>query len=321
MDVKKWLTEVRGLDATLLDYMGVGERQHPALGPVAAFPYRRAGEPYAAKFRTVDKRFASSSGVSRGLYNEDVLRAVEGKRLIICEGEVDCLSLMQAGYEHVVSMPDGWSDQGEPGKALVSDVARVGAASEIIVAGDTDEAGSSLPRWVGNLLPEVVVRAVRWPDGCKDANDVLLEHGEAAIVAAVESARVVDPEGGVITGLSDLPPMGDRRVLKAGDPLLDERVALEVGAMSVVTGIPGHGKSTFTTWMADRVTFNEGVRCGLLSFETHAYRTRDHLARLNTGSPWKHLHDSDRRALLADLDRRFRLVHVDDLADVEQTIG
>lgn len=316
-----WLIETRGLDAALLDFMGVRQTQHPSLGAAIAFPYRRNGEPYAAKFRTDDKRFLSTAGVSRGLFNEDALRNVAGARLIICEGEIDCLSIMQAGFDCVVSVPDGWSDKGEPGRAIVDEEARIAVADEIIVAGDMDEAGASLPRYVSNLFPQMKVRAVRWPEGCKDANDVLMAHGEAEIVSAIEAARMVDPEGGSITGLSDLPPMGHRWVLKAGNELLDRRVALEVGAMSVITGIPGHGKSTFTTWLADCVTRNEEVRCGLLSFETHPFRTRDQLARLNTGRPWSSLPQPARQELLKDLDRRFRLVHIDNLADIDQTIG
>ena len=317
----EWLVRNRRLDAALLKFMGVRETRHPSLGAAIAFPYRRSGEPYAAKFRTEDKRFAATAGVSRGLFNEDCLRSVAGCRLIVCEGEIDCLSIMQAGFDHVVSVPDGWSDKGEPGRAIIAEEARISAASEIIVAGDMDEAGASLPRYISNLFPQMRVRSVRWPDGCKDANDVLMSAGEADIVSSVEAARTVDPEGGTITGLSDLPPLGDRRVLKAGDDLLDRRVALEVGAMSVITGIPGHGKSTFTTWLADCVTRNEGVRCGLLSFETHPFRTRDQLARLNCGRPWASLPQAERGALLVDLDRRFRLVHVDSLADIDQTIG
>jgi twinkle protein len=79
--------------------------------------------------------------------------------------------------------------------------------------------------------------------------------------------------------------------------------------MSVGTGTPGSGKSTFTTFAAYHVAKTEGVRVGLLSFETHPHRTRDHLARLHTGKPWADLSAMQQAETAAWLDDHFRLVH------------
>jgi len=87
MDVMTWLTQVRKLDAALLDKAGVKPKEHPQLGDVAAFPYVRNGKPYAAKFRKPDpKDWRSSQGISRGLYNEDSLTSQDGPA-VITEGE------------------------------------------------------------------------------------------------------------------------------------------------------------------------------------------------------------------------------------------
>ncbi len=308
-DPIKWLQEARKLDGALLADMGVRVVDHPALGTALAFPYRRNGEPYAAKFRTVDKRFRSSEGVSRGLYNADALSANSDAPIVITEGEIDCLSVCQAGFERVVSLPDGWTKEGNKTDALLAAEKAFRASPYVIVAGDNDEAGESLPRAVANILRGHQVRVAAWPEGCKDANDVLMLLGEGGLSACLNAAKVIDPKGGFITGISDLPPLSRRRVLRTGIRAVDWRVAFELGAISVGTGMPGSGKSTFITWVADHISWHETVRIGLLGFETHAHRTRDHLCRLATGMPFDDLSREEQDRFAYEADMRWKLVH------------
>jgi twinkle protein len=309
MDVQKWLTEIRKLDPALLAHMGVKQIQHPALGVAVAFPYRRNGEGYAGKFRAVDRKdWRSTQGVSRGLFNEDALKSGDGP-VAITEGEIDALSVIQAGYSRAVSLPDGWTEDGGKRDVLVEAESLLRAAPFVIVAGDNDAAGASLPKTVANILTGHDVRYVTWPDGCKDANDVLVRMGEGELSRCLTEAKRIDPAGGFITGISDLPPLPDRRVLRVGMKPFDYVLAFEVGAMSVGTGTPGAGKSTLTTFAAYHVAKNENVRVGLLSFETHPHRTRDHLCRLECGKPWGGLSPAQQAEVGATLDRSFRIVH------------
>lgn len=309
MDVMEWLQEVRKLDADLLAAMGVRAVDHKALGRAVAFPYRRDGKTYAAKFRTVEKKFMSTERVSRGLYNADDLGRLQSLPVVITEGEIDCLSVMQAGFERAVSVPDGWTAAGNKTAALVDAEAGLRNSPYVIVAGDADESGESLPRAVANLLRGHDVRAARWPDGCKDANDVLVKHGAAALVSCLNAAVRLDPPGGFITGISDLPPVSARRVLRTGHYLFDRAVALEVGALSVWTGIPGSGKSTFLLWAANVIASHEKIRVGLMPFETHTHRVRDQLARNVMDKPFAEIEGENRRRLLEFLDQRFKVVH------------
>lgn len=308
-DVRKWLTQVRKLDAALLDHMGVGERSIPGLGVAAAFPYRRGGKPYAGKFRAIDRKdWRSTQGVSRGLYNEDALKVGDGP-VVLTEGEIDALSVMQAGYTRAVSLPDGWTADGGKRDCLIEAEALFRQAPFVIVAGDADETGASLPKTVANILLGHDVRHARWPDGCKDANDVLVRFGEGELARCLLEAKRIDPEGGFITGLSDLPFLPARRVLRMGMKPYDFVLAFEVGAMSVGTGTPGAGKSTFATFASYHVAKHENVRVGVMAFETHPYRIRDHLARLHTGLPWADLTKEAQAECTAYLDWHFRIVH------------
>lgn len=309
IDPIKWLQEARKLDGALLAHMGVKVTDHPDLGPVLAFPYRKGGEGYAAKFRTVEKQWRSTKGKTRGLYNADALTQNRDLPIVITEGEIDCLTVMQSGFTRAVSLPDGWTEQGNKTDALVEAIDALQDAPFVIVAGDNDTAGESLPRTVANLLAGQDVRFVEWPEGCKDANDVLMAFGEGEVAACLNAAKRIDPPGGFITAFSDLPPLSDRRVLRGGEELIDRRLAFELGAMSVGTGTPGAGKSTFTTWVAHHVAAHEQIRVGFMSFETHPHRTRDHLARLIMGRSFDQLARLEQTKALQIMDQRFRMVH------------
>lgn len=309
-NVQTWLQTARGLDAALTEAMGVEAKDHPGFqGQTVAFTYRRNGKPYAAKFRSIEgKQWLSSQGVSRGLYNEDALKSEIGP-IVITEGEIDCLSVIQAGYLRTVSLPDGWTEGGEKRDCLLEAEALLRTAPYVIVAGDTDKVGRGLCKSVANILLGSEVRYVEWPDGCKDANDVLVKFGEGEVARCLTDARTVDPAGGLITGISDLPPLPDRRVLRAGMAPFDVILAFEIGAMSVATGTPGAGKSTFTTFAAYHVAMSEQIRVGFMAFETHAFQIRDQLCRLKTGQAWDNLKAAEKAQTEQKLDEHFRVVH------------
>lgn len=320
-DPMAWLQEERKLDGALLAHMGVKAADHPELGHVAAFPYRREGKPYAWKFRKIsEKKWRSSPGVSRSLFNEDCLRSGSGP-VVLTEGEMDAIAVIQAGFGRAVSLPDGWTEDNGKRQVLIDAESLLRQSSFVIVAGDNDEAGRGLPKTVANVLAGHDVRFVTWPEGCKDANDVLRLLGEGAVAKCLNEAIKLDPPGGFITAMSDLPPMPSRRVLRIGMKPYDFGLAFEVGTMSVGTGTPGSGKSTFTTFAAFHIAQHEQIRIGVMGFETHPYRTRDQLARLYCRKPWDELNDRERGDFLAFADAHFRIVHRTYEAEDKHNLG
>ncbi len=323
-DAWEWLQQVRGLDAELLDRLGVKAR-----GNMVGVPYVRRGRHYGWKRRTIEKRFwFEPSDVEHFLWNRDILDddTLADQPIIITEGEFDALSVMQAGHVRVVSIPDGWTDGMEGGdgakmRPLIEAEGALRNSPCVIVAGDNDSTGASFLRAVGGLLEGHPVRYVEWPDDCKDANDVLRKLGEAEIVTRINSAKTLDPKGGTITGFSDLPPLPDRRVLRLGMPPFDYVMAFEVKAMSVLTGIPGHGKSTLMRFACHHIIKHENIRVGHIGLETHAHALRDHLSRLATGKAWSDLVTAERDRLTETLDRHWRVVHRVYSGDVGHNLG
>jgi twinkle protein len=218
-----------------------------------------------------------------------------------------------------VSLPDGWTEQGNKTEALVEVEELLRNSPFVVVAGDNDAAGESLPRTVANILAGHDVRYATWPEGCKDANDVLVAFGEGMVAKCLNEAKRIDPPGGMISGFSDMPPMSSQRVLRIGQDPFDAIIALELGEISVWTGLPGMGKSTLTIWAADEISKRENVRIGLIGFETHAWAIRDQLTRSQTRKAWRDLDDGTRERVLADLDARWRLVHTP--ADAQHHLG
>lgn len=328
-DVWEWLDSVRGLDAELCQRMGFRAAHHKTLGPGVAWAYVRNGERYAEKFRPIgEKTFRwNPTGAPHGLFNADVLSdsSLAHHPVIVTEGEFDAVSVIQAGFPRCVSVPDGWTETADTADGAkmkpLSDASELLVKGPcVIVAGDADAVGAAFTRAIAALVEPHPVRVVQWPEGCKDANDVLRKHGAAEIARCLNAAKLLDPPGGCITGFSDLPPAPDRRVFRMGMEPFDWSLAFEERTMSVCTGIPGHGKSTFVRFVAHHLARNEGIRIGAMELEGNPHKMRDHLARLHMARPWRDLGERERDGLSRALDATWRVAHRAPDGDVTENL-
>lgn len=318
-DVWEWLEQIRGLCVEHCSDLGFRAAEHPRLGRGVAMAYAgRDGARYAEKFRPLgEKTFRwHPREAEHGLWNLAGIADPDRADLpiVITEGEFDAASCVQAGFVRACSVPDGWSETADSADGAkmrpilaAEDVLRNSPC--VIVAADADATGEAFARAIGALLTGHPVRVARWPEGCKDANDVLRKHGAGDLAKAINAARMIDPPGGMITGFGDLPPLAERRIMRCGIEPLDSGLAFEECALSVCTGRPGDGKSTFLRFAAHHLTRNEGIRVGAMELEGSPAKMRDHLARLSAGAPWEHLAPSARDALVEHLDTRWRIAH------------
>ena len=117
--------------------------------------------------------------------------------LIITEGEIDTLSLYEAGIRNVVSVPSGCSNL----DWIDTCWDWLERFQSIILFGDNDEPGRKMVREVVRRLDEarcmVVEEYPDRPDGtpCKDANEILFFHGAEALKATLDSAQPVPVKG------------------------------------------------------------------------------------------------------------------------------
>ena len=119
-----WL-KTRGISQATADKMklfasekffGKIRKQSSAIG----FPYYRNGALVAVKYRSFpEKDFTQESGGAHDFFGIDLVE--KGKPLIIVEGEIDCLTLLELGIENAVSVPSGAPIKVVDGRVLPSE--------------------------------------------------------------------------------------------------------------------------------------------------------------------------------------------------------
>jgi twinkle protein len=251
-----------------------------------SLPYFVGGELVNIKFRyEPGKVFKQLPEPQKCLFNVD---RAEGQRTIVhAEGELDVLACHEAGWV-AVSLPDG-----APGTYPDPDtgelrVAQIGskinglyekkshqvtqAASRIILAVDGDQEGDELRKALIEHYGAVRCWQVTWPEGCKDANDVLVKYGADKLDDVIASARPVDLPG-IKTFGSALPELlrryhhGIDKGVSTGWPEFDDFYTVRKGTLNVISGIPGNGKTSWVLAMFANVAYAQGWKCGIFSPE------------------------------------------------------
>lgn len=282
--VWEWL-HGRGIDKDIIS-------QHPALRDdpmlavgsapghdVIAFPMTKSnGEVVNVQYRSlVDKRFRLIKGRPLTFYLRHTMRE-GGRRIVITEGQVDALSMLVA-LPHdvtVISLPNGSNNMSFDPDAWA---AVASWYDEVVIATDGDAPGQQAAAAIAKRVGYHKARTVIWPDGCKDANDVLLRHGPDMLRRVVDNA-MAPPVEGVLTADDMLPHITrkldewpEQRRANSGMVALDEMVRVAHGELVLITGVPGHGKSTFIDQWTVGLAAHSEWRTAFLSFEKYDHAT------------------------------------------------
>lgn len=288
----RWLTEERRIDPETVVRCGLytarweNERAVPdPAGNIIVFPFRDGGRIVAEKYRAANKKFWQRAGGLRTFWNAEVMDDPALERgdagLIITEGEIDALTALSVGFPFAVSVPDGAPPATADGKADGSDPDaaektgkfefmwnnrdRLKRVKRFIIASDNDAPGQRLAAELVRRLGAGRCWFVTYPEGCKDLNEVLTQHGPEAVTKAINGARPYPVKG--LYRLSDYPDLPEPETFSTGWPGLDNHLRLWPGELMVVTGIPSHGKSTVTLAMLSNMIQRYGWSVGVASFE------------------------------------------------------
>lgn len=270
-----WMEKERGISNNTLLRFDITESIEwmPKAGKevlAVCFNYLRDGELINIKFRGPQKDFKMAKDAELIFYNLDAIK--DDKECIIVEGEIDCLSLYEAGVYNVISVPNGAGVGNLKLDYLDNCWHYFENKDRVIIMTDNDDAGYNLREELGRRLGKDRCYKVDYPDGCKDANDVLLKHGKAAILAMVQSA-IQWPIEGIITMDEMYPDVcyfyehGYPQGTKAQIGGLDEFISFMPGQLTTVTGIPGSGKSEFVDYIMCKLTAAAQWGWGVASFE------------------------------------------------------
>lgn len=266
------LLEARGLEGETLDRYGVESLK----GNEIKIPYVMNGEVVNHKYRTIagNKAFRQDTGAVKCFWNVDCLKdeSLADYPLIITEGEFDAMIALQCGYPRVVSVPDGAPAEEigdkESVKYLYLDNAfGLKNIKEIILAVDNDEAGVNLLNDLSLRLRRPRCKFLRYPDGCKDLNDVFLKFGKEGIDDVISKAEWRKVEG--VYKMDELPPVPEKKIHVIGMLDLHKHYNVRRGDLCVLTGIPSHGKTSFMNEVACRMTMNHNWNISFASFEQH----------------------------------------------------
>ena len=194
---------------------------------------------------------------------------LENKTLIMTEGQIDSLSVAEAGIDNAVSVPTG--AQGFTWVPHCWDWLQ--NFDKIIIFGDHENGYITLYNEMAGRLESKVwhVREEDYKD-CKDANEVLKKYGAEQIRQCIANAeqkpidKVID-----ITLVEDINPY-DIEKMPTGINKIDELLCggLPFGQLVLVTGKAGDGKSTFASQMLLSAVQNE-YKCFAYSGELPNY--------------------------------------------------
>ncbi len=217
-----------------------------------SFPYYRGEEFVNAKYRDREKNFRMEAGAERILYG---LNDIDPARCVIVEGEIDKLSVEEAGITSCVSVPDGApaiNSKNYDSKFTFIDSAadQLATVKQWIIAVDNDPPGTRLEEELVRRLGVGNCKRVRWPEGCKDANDVLTKHGAAALKTCIDKAEEFPIEGVIYLNqlrkeIALLYEEGTSRGVSTGWQGMDRYFTVRPGEVTVITGTPGSGKSNW----------------------------------------------------------------------------
>lgn len=241
--VREWLTG-RGITDETIDAFRVREIQRNG-STWALFPYLRDGEFVNAKYRNPDdkKGMGQESDAEPCLFGWHLVQPKD-RAIVICEGEIDAMTLWQAGLT-ALSVNAGAGNH----QWIDSDWDRLERFSDIVISFDHDEAGDKGAAEVMKRLG--ADRCRRMKMGAKDANQWLMDGAtDQDFNDAFKNAKTTDPEemraaGEFFDAVLNLmhPPEGANEYPYLA---LDQQYPwfqFRPGQLTVWTGYNGHGKS------------------------------------------------------------------------------
>jgi twinkle protein len=268
--------EKRGISKNTLDYADIQQDKHGNIAfhfydlndVLTMVKYRPSKEIQKGDTKSWCQEKADTKNL---LYN--INRVDPTKPLVITEGELDCLSVIEAGYTNAVSIPLGagntqwielnwdfleqfqkiiiWSDNDAPGINMRKEVcARLGTWRSFYVDLPTEKKS-------GGKIYNI-----------KDANDVLVNFGKQSVLNLIDTAVEIPVED--VTDLSEVPDFDLESApgLYSGIDQLNTWInKFVLGTVVILTGRNGNGKSVLLNQMFITEPLNQGMDVFLYSAE------------------------------------------------------
>lgn len=251
------------------------------------FNYFRDGELINVKYRGRGKEFKMFKDGELIFYNLDAIK--EADECYIVEGEMDALAMSEGGKHNVVSVPNGANVGKNNLQYLDNCIEYFLNKKTIILALDNDAPGRALRSELAERLGFDKCKYIEFKD-CKDANDCLIKYGVQGIIEACNAVKDFPIEGcfSMADIQNDIQDMYDNG-LDRGIDLQIEGFNLNIvkGYLTIVHGIPSHGKSDWVDMMTAKARLHHGWKGVFYSPENRPMQLHfSKFARKFIGKSW-----------------------------------
>ena len=235
--------------------------------------YDDSGNLVGQKLRFPDKSFAVLGSISNRLYGSQLWAG--GKKIVITEGEIDCLTVsqLQGNKWPVVSIPNGAQ---AAKKAIESNLEYLENFEEVILMFDMDDPGRKASEECAKILPAGKAYIANLP--CKDPNECLSEGKGSEVLQAVWNAKPYRPDG-IVSGtdlyekcVTDIDDLKDS-VEYPWVALQNKTKGARHGELYVFTSGSGMGKSTILRELEYYFGVHRGELCGIVALEESTRKT------------------------------------------------
>jgi twinkle protein len=241
-----------------------------------------------------------------------------GKKLVITEGEIDCLSVaqMQDCKWPSVSLPNGAAGAV---RDIKNNLEFVNSFEEVILMFDMDEPGQQAAKAVADILPPGKAKIASLP--YKDANECLVQGSSRAIIDAIWQARVYSPDE--ILHVSSIVDRSTEEVRTKVWPFPFKNLTRFLtgqrsGEITLYASGTGSGKSTFLRELSYH-HLKQGRSVGMIMLEESPEETMDDMISLIINKPVRKIRSTRMMNELLDQmgEQKIDLDIIDDLSDDE----
>ena len=235
--------------------------------------YDDNGNIVGQKLRFPDKSFAVLGKISNRLFGSQLWST--GKKIIITEGEIDCLTVsqLQGNKWPVVSIPNGAQ---AAKKAIEANLEYLDKFDEVILMFDMDDPGRKACEDCAKVLPAGKAFIANLP--LKDPNECLLNGKGSEVLQAIWNAKPYRPDG-IVSGtdlyekcVTDIDDLKDS-VEYPWKALQEKTKGVRHGELYVFTSGSGMGKSTILRELEYYFGVNRGELCGIVALEESTRKT------------------------------------------------
>lgn len=351
----KWF-EKRGISPKTLDKFMIFTKdewmpQTQKKESCICFPYLRDGSLINVKYRDGRKNFRMIKDAELILFN--IPSIGEKKHCVVTEGEIDCMSVFEAGFgaELVadedgvlqneeyskwcqVSVPNGASMGNQKMEYLDNCAEWLVAIEVFVIATDADAAGEELKQELIRRLGVERCKVINYPyeecvpleNGlkrrCKDLNEVLTYLGADVVKNVINNAESIPVDGiyyveDIFQNMLENFRKGIQLAPTTHFGEMDDYFRWKKGEINLFVGWANHGKTTLVLQMMLTKSFYDGWKWGIFSPENFpATDFYDDLIEMYAGKWLDKMNEDEYSEAAHFIDKHIFYVYPDDGHDI-----